>query len=105
MSQLKGSLFHLHLLLTGRERKKQELKMSKYPPVVMTSRPDVMQLLWFFSTEKHRLTIKVGEGGGAKTGTDSVCLGVCRSFPFSQQAAACVENKSATSSSQLMSER
>lgn len=77
--------------------------MSKYPPVVMTSRPDVMQLLWFFSTEKHRLTIK--KGGGAKTGTDSVCLGVCRSFPFSQQAAACMENKSVTSSSQLMSER
>lgn len=80
--------------------------MSKYPPVVMTSRPDVMQLLWFFSTEKHRLTIKRGErGGAAKTGTDSVCLGVCRSFPFSQQAAARMENKSVSSSSQLMSER
>lgn len=40
--------------------------MSKYPPVVMTSRPDVMQLLWFFSTEKHRLTIK--KGGGQRQG-------------------------------------
>lgn len=40
-----------------------------------------------------------------KTGTDSVCLGVCSGFPFSQQAAACMENKSVTSSSQLMSER
>lgn len=33
----------------------------------MASRPDVMQLLCYFSTEKHRLTINEGRVG-AKTG-------------------------------------
>lgn len=38
--------------------------MSKYPSVVMSSRPDVMQLLFFFSpTEKHSVTINERERG------------------------------------------
>lgn len=39
----------------------QELKLPKCCLLVMASRPDVMQLLFFFlSSEKHRLTRKRG---------------------------------------------
>lgn len=51
----------------------------------MTSRPDVMQLLFFFpSSEKHRLARKKGGGVQGKRDTFCyvVCLHVCISFPF-----------------------
>lgn len=63
---IKGQFVSFAFALSRQREKEAGVKNVKIPSVVMTSRPDVMQLLWFFSTEKHRLTIKVGEGGGGQ---------------------------------------
>lgn len=82
----------------------------------MTSRPDVMQLLFFFfSSEKHRLTRKEEKCEGRET--TSVMWSVCMSellFHFKKKnrssnkhrslVCACMENKCVTPSAEFISE-
>lgn len=63
----------------------KELRVKTLSGCVMSSRPDVMQLLFFsLSSEKHRLTMK---RRSVRKFCFVVCLHVCIGFPLSLSSA------------------